>query len=397
EGCSSTCSITVTATPLPVCTILGDDTFCVGTLNKLCGTPGAASYEWSTGETTECIDVTVSGTYTLTVTNAEGCSSTCSITVTATPLPVCTIGVALSCIENATMLCAPFGGYTYLWSTGETSACINITVGGTYSVTVTNENGCSSTCSIPVTVSPGPDCIITGNTTFCEGTSNKLCGPPGAFGYLWSTGETTECIDVTEAGTYTLTVTSANGCISDCIISVSVTATGTPGAITGPIAVGTNAGASYSIDPVIGATSYEWTLPEGWTGDATGLAINVITDGTNSTDLLCVQALFGDCVGPKSCITVSFITGINDVNGNSWLTVLPNPSNGVFQLVPSGVNQGPVDIRVFDALGKLVVAPTRLAGSQTTLLHMENEASGVYFLHAGSGAESRVYELLIQR
>ncbi|MBK9177196.1 MAG: T9SS type A sorting domain-containing protein [Flavobacteriales bacterium] len=397
EGCESTCSITVTTTPPPVCTIIGSTSFCLGEPSKLCGPEDAYSYLWSTGETTECIDVTVAGTYTLTVTNEEGCESTCSITVTTTPPPVCTIGVALSCVENATMLCAPNGDYTYLWSTGETSACINITTGGAYSVTVTNANGCSSMCSIPVTVASGPECIITGNTTFCEGELNKLCGPEDAASYLWSTGETTECIDVTQAGTYTLTVTNANECASDCIISVTVTAIGPTGDIAGPIAVATNAEVSYSIDPVPGADSYEWTLPEGWTGETTGLVINAVTDGTNSTDQLCVHAWFGDCAGPETCITVSFITGITDVDGSPWFTIMPNPSNGGFQLIPSGVHSGPIHIMVFDVLGQMVVAPMVLSGTQSTMLHMENEADGAYFLRATSGAGTKVFELLIQK
>nr|MBP6391610.1 T9SS type A sorting domain-containing protein [Flavobacteriales bacterium] len=352
---------------------------------------------WSTGETTECIDVTVSGTYTLTVTNAEGCESTCSITVTVTPPPVCTIGIDLVCEPGTTRLCAPAGAYSYLWNTGATTACIEVTTGGTYSVEVTNAAGCSSMCNITVTASPVPECVILGNTIFCEGEPNKLCGTPGAVGYLWSTGETTECIYVNASGTYSVTVTSVDGCSSECILTVTMVQPSAPDAILGPIAVSTNQVVSYSIDAVAGATAYEWTLPQGWIGDTTGLVINATTDGTNSTDLLCVHALFGDCVGPDTCITVSFITGINDVNGTGWFTILPNPSNGGFQLVPSGGNTGSIHIMVFDMLGQLVVAPMALSGTQATTLHMENEANGVYFLRAVLGKQDRMFELVIQK
>jgi len=340
--------------------------------------------------------VSVAGTYTLTVSNGEGCSSTCSITIETTPLPVCTIGVALSCVENATQLCAPTGAASYLWSTGETTMCITITSGGTYSVTVTNADGCSSTCSIPVTVADQPECIILGNTTLCEGETNKLCGTPGAVSYLWSTGETTECIDVTSPGTYSLTVSNGNGCISDCVVSVTVAEIGTSGAISGPIAVTANEAVSYSIEPVPGATSYTWTLPQGWTGDTTGLVINVTSGATNNSDALCVQAVMGGCTGPNSCIQVSFSTGISTEDHTQWFVVQPNPSHGAFQLVPSGTNTGPIRIMVYDALGKLVVAPTMLNGTQPTMIHMEGEARGTYFLRAIVGNESRVFDLLIQ-
>jgi len=396
-GCESTCSITVTTTPKPVCEIIGNTTFCEGTLNKLCGTPGAASYLWSTGETTECIDVSVAGTYTLTVSNGPGCESTCTITVTTTPPPACTIiGNNTFCEGTLNKLCGTPGAASYLWSTGETSECIDVSVAGTYTLTVSNGPGCESTCSITVTTTPKPVCTITGNDTFCEGSLNKLCGTPGAASYLWSTGETTECIDVTSPGTYSLTVSNGNGCISECVVSVTVAEIGTPGAISGPIAVTANEAVSYSIEPVPGATSYTWTLPQGWTGDTTGLVINVTSGATNNSDALCVQAVMGGCTGPNSCIQVSFSTGISTEDHTQWFVVQPNPSHGAFQLVPSGANTGPTRIMVYDALGKLVVAPVILNGTQPTMIHMEGEAPGTYFLRAIVGNESRVFHLLIQ-
>ncbi|MBK8499153.1 MAG: T9SS type A sorting domain-containing protein [Flavobacteriales bacterium] len=397
EGCTSTCTITVTTTPPPVCTILAMTPFCEGTLNKLCGPQYATSYLWSTGETTECIDVSAAGTYTLTVTNAEGCTSTCTITVTTTPPPVCLISVDLVCQPGTTRLCAPAGAYSYLWNTGATTACIEVTTGGIYSVVVSSAPGCTSTCSIAVTSTPGPDCVIIGNTTFCEGQPNKLCGTPGAAGYLWSTGETTECIYVNASGIYSVTVTNADGCSSDCILTVTMVQPIAPDGIMGPIAVANNQAVSYSIDPITGATAYEWTLPQGWTGDTTGTTINVITDGASSTDEICVQALFGQCPGPDTCLTVSFITGIVDADGSAWFTILPNPSHGGFQVVPTGRDHGPIKIIVFDVLGQLVVAPQVLSGTQATMIHMEHEADGVYFLRASSGDEDRVFELMIQK
>ncbi|MBK8499151.1 MAG: hypothetical protein IPL52_10105 [Flavobacteriales bacterium] len=196
EGCTSTCTITVTTTPPPVCTILGDDTFCEApsASSAVPSTPPATS--GAQGETTECIDVSTAGTYTLTVTNAEGCTSTCTITVTTTPPPVCTIlGDDTFCEGTLNKLCGPQYATSYLWSTGETTECIDVSAAGTYTLTVTNAEGCTSTCTITVSTTPPPVCTILGDDTFCEGTLNKLCGPQYATSYLWSTGETTECID----------------------------------------------------------------------------------------------------------------------------------------------------------------------------------------------------------
>ncbi len=217
--------MTVTVYPLPVCTITGNSPICEGQSTVLCATPGAFSYLWSTGETTSCITVSAAGTYSVTITDANGCISTCSVTVTVYPLPVCTItGNSPICEGQSTVLCATPGAFSYLWSTGETTSCITVSAAGTYSVTITDANGCISTCSVTVTVYTLPVCTITGgNTPICEGQSTELCVlPPGALSYLWSTGETTSCITVSAAGTYSVTVTYENGCISTCSVAVTV-------------------------------------------------------------------------------------------------------------------------------------------------------------------------------
>jgi trimeric autotransporter adhesin len=397
-GCESTCSYTVTTTPAPVCKIFGNDTFCEGTLNKLCGTPGASSYLWSTGETTECIDVSVGGTYTLTVSNGPGCESTCSYTVSTTPAPVCKIfGNDSFCEGTLNKLCGTPGASSYLWSTGETTECIDVSVGGTYTLTVSNGPGCESTCSYTVTTTPPPVCKILGNDTFCEGTLNKLCGTPGASSYLWSTGETTECIDVSEEGIYSLTVTDATGFASGCVLSVVQQSIGTPGPIDGPTSVQTDQSASYSIDAVLGAAGYVWTLPDGWVGESTGTEIEVITDGAISNDQICVYAVVNGCPGPEVCLDISFSTGLVSVASSDWFTVGPNPSTGVFQVFSSAQNNGPIRIIVHDLLGQIVVAPVILQSAGSIVINMEHEASGVYFMRAVYGTESRVFELLIQR
>ncbi|MBK9177195.1 MAG: hypothetical protein IPM46_12855 [Flavobacteriales bacterium] len=77
---------------------------CLGEPSKLCGPEDAYSYLWSTGETTECIDVTRPATYSLPVTNDERCESICRITVTTTPPPVCTIIGARACLASRATL-----------------------------------------------------------------------------------------------------------------------------------------------------------------------------------------------------------------------------------------------------------------------------------------------------
>lgn len=140
----------VTLSFAPDCTITGSNTVCQGGTTQLCAPIGVGNgYLWSTGETTRCITINAPGTYTVTV-NA-GCSSTCTKTVSSLPAPACTItSGAVFCLGVSTPLCASTGYTNYLWNTGATSQCITVMNPGTYSVTVTDNNGCQSSCSITI-------------------------------------------------------------------------------------------------------------------------------------------------------------------------------------------------------------------------------------------------------
>jgi len=212
----------VTVIQPPVCTITGNNFFCAGGSTELCTPPGAASYLWSTGATTNCINVAMAGNYSVTVTDIDGCSSVCRALVTENPPLTCTItGFNFFCAGGSTELCTPPGAASYLWSTGANTNCINVAMAGNYSVTVTYSNGCSSVCSVLVTENPPLTCTITGNNFFCAGGSTELCTPPGAASYLWSTGANTNCINVAMAGNYSVTVTYSNGCSSVCSVLVT--------------------------------------------------------------------------------------------------------------------------------------------------------------------------------
>jgi len=219
NGCSGTSPITiVTVYPLPIVTITpnGPTDFCEGESVMLTSSPGI-SYLWSNGAITQSILVTMSGNYTVTTTDINGCSGTSPITiVTVYPLPIVTItpdGPTDFCDGESVMLTSS-PGESYLWSNGQTTQSILVTMSGSYSVTMTDINGCSGTSpNTIVTVYPLPIAIITplGPTEFCEGGSVTLLSSPAIF-YSWSNGGNTQAISVQNSGDYTVTVTDLNGC-----------------------------------------------------------------------------------------------------------------------------------------------------------------------------------------
>jgi trimeric autotransporter adhesin len=217
NSCTSVCSKTLTVNALPVCTITGSNTICQGQTTQLCTPTGATSYAWSSGQTTNCITATAAGTYTVTITNSNGCTNICSKTLTSSAMPICTVtGNDVICQGQTTQLCTPTGAASYLWSNGATTNCITANAVGAFSVTITNAEGCSSICNKLVKSNLDASCPITGNDVICQGQSVQFCAPLGATSYLWSNGETTNCIMATTPGTYSVTATFANSCNSIC-------------------------------------------------------------------------------------------------------------------------------------------------------------------------------------
>ena len=178
---------------------------------------GGTSYEWSNGPTTaaNAISPITSTTYNVTITDANGCKDTLMQLVTVNPQPIGSItGTTTICAGASTTLTAT-GGNSYEWSNGPTTAAnaISPITSTTYSVTITDTNGCKDTLMQLVTVNPQPIGSITGTTTICIGTSTTLTAS-GGTSYEWSNGPTTatNTVSPTTSTTYSVTITDANGC-----------------------------------------------------------------------------------------------------------------------------------------------------------------------------------------
>lgn len=185
------------------------------------------TYLWSTGETTETITVTEEGTYSVTVTDNDGCELEAETTVIFTdPCDLLTLEIGDN-PANEDITAFPEGGtepYEYLWSTGETTATISVSESGTYSVVVVDASGCMIEGSIEVTVNDPCDGFEAQVDEEPMGSGQLTVYHNGSapFVYLWSTGESSISITVTEDGTYSCSVTDANGCVAEEEITVIV-------------------------------------------------------------------------------------------------------------------------------------------------------------------------------
>ncbi len=225
--------IIVNAVPVPLISASGPTSFCEGDSVLISCAPAFNLYNWSNGANTQNTFAFASGTYSVTVTSANGCSGVSNpidITVLGNPKPVIfTNGPTPVCAGDTVMLTSSPAN-SYNWSPGgQSSQNIAVTSSGTFWVSATYANGCSR-ISDPVSVSFGitpakPVITPSGPLNFCDGGSVTLQSSP-APGYLWSPGgQTSQSVIISNSGTYYVEAVGASGCTN---VSDPVTVTVLP-------------------------------------------------------------------------------------------------------------------------------------------------------------------------
>ncbi len=331
------------------------------------GNPNSYTYSWSNGQNGASIVNLMAGTYTVTATDASGCTATANYTLSdpTAILPTIIATSTISCNggNNGALSASATGGnasnYTYLWSNGQAIDNISNLVAGTYSVTVTDANGCVATTSRTLN-NPAP--IVASATVTsqagCSGsntgaiTAAATGGSTNNYTYLWSNGQATASISNLPAGTYTVTATD-NGCSGTTSATISPAGNLTVnttinstidcnGDATGSVTAAANGGntANYT---------YAWS-----NGQATA-SISNLPAGTYT-----VTATNNGCTA-VSTVTLSqptLLTATANDNGDGSATVLPNGgtanytylwSDGQVNATAANLTNGTYTVTVTDA------------------------------------------------
>ena len=340
KGCSSTSTVAITYPYTITASIVPKNVSCNGACNGKASASAAGgvshyTYSWSNGSAISNPSLLCAGGYTVSVTDANSCTTKDSVTITQ-PLILSTTatGTNISCPgkNDGTAKAIPTGGtvpYTYAWSSGAILSSLANLSANTYTVTVTDANGCTATSSVTIT-QPNPivdNAVITG--TGCHSASATISltptGGSGVYTYKWNTGPTTSLLAGLGAGSYSVTISDGGACpanfsylissVGGPVLAKSRTATTCHGQCTGIASVTATGDAPFT---------YAWS---------TGATASTITN-------LCANAYTITVTDNAGCITVDSI-GIKQPNLLFATPTLTNVtcnglSNGAIALIPAG-------------------------------------------------------------
>ena len=340
--------------------ISGSLSVCQGSSSTL-SAPAGFTYLWSNGATTQTINVTAAGNYTVTITDGLGCSNSSTVAVSVNTRPTVTVsGSATVCAGQSVTLTA-VGGATYLWNTGVTTNTLTVTPSAntTYSVIGTNVAGCSDTATFSVVVDAIP--TMSGTPTITNagcGLSNGSITGVSIVGtgltYNWtnsanvSVGTTADLSNV-PAGVYNLTATKATGC-SAAFGPYSISNPTAPAAATVTVvdsvlcagetiqmtAASTTTGATFSWSgPNFTGSGATVTIANATAANAGVYSVTVTANGCTST-----SSNKSVVVNNLPAVTVLTFTDTTCVNYSN-VTLAGAPAGGTFS--GSGVNGASFD------------------------------------------------------
>jgi gliding motility-associated-like protein len=287
-GCSNTGTITFTNPPDIIIAPTQTNVNCFGNCNgainsNASGGTGLLTYSWSPGSiTTTNLSNLCVGTYTLKVTDANGCSKTQIFNITSTPSISATFTTTnpSACIVNNGSICVtpsggPSGGagpYTFAWSpaggVGGTTSCYSSLLAGPYTVTIT-DGACSTTVAAVLTTPAGPTLTINNQSVTCFGSSTGgatvTASGVGPFTFTWTpvvgftTIGNTSTASGLNTGTYNISVTDGNGCVTSQSIGITQpTASLTINSTVTPVRCFGSANGSITVVPAGGTPGYTY-------------------------------------------------------------------------------------------------------------------------------------------
>jgi hypothetical protein len=375
-GCQASDDVIVTVNESPEAFAGEDSQLCIGDEITLTGT-GGVTYEWVGEGTGQSITVTPEGTttYTLIATASNGCSDEDEVVVTVLPLPNVNAGPdAEICLGESTVLNA-VGGDIYEWDNalGEgQSHEVSPLLSTTYSVLVTDANGCQNSDEVEVVVNSLPAANAGADQAICPGETTTLTAS-GGVDYEWDNGAGTNAsVDVSPSETtiYTVTAIDENGCegTDEVVVEVHPEIEVTiDGLTTDPYCVESDVAIAMTGNPL------------GGTFSGPGVAGNEFVPtnaGIGTHDIIYEYEDSNECTFSSTfVVSVEVCSGIEQ-SGGLEMVLYPNPAGEIVTLEISGGHITNGTISIIDNLGKRIYM-TPILGAKTEM-DLSRYAGGNY-------------------
>jgi hypothetical protein len=369
----TTVAVTITVNPLPVVSAGSDQSVCAGTSVTLSGS-GALAYTWDNGvNDAQAFTADTTTTYTVTGTDANGCTNTDDVLVTINNLPAVSAGSDQAVCAGETVTLTASGAQTYAWDNNVTNGVAFVPdTTQLYVVTGTDTNNCQMTDTIAVTVNDLPAVTAGNDIDVCEGSSVTL-GGSGADTYQWNNG-VANGIAFIPAGTqtYTLTGTDTNGCEAN--DEVTVTVMPVPVFDIGP---DTTTCANYGpvvLDAGAGFDAYLWN------NNAVTQTISVSASGTYGVT---VTGANGCTRSDAIVVTVDPCLGIEEQAIE--MKLFPNPTSDLVTVQSTAA--GPITVRVMTVSGE------ELFSGSNAVIDLSGLPSGTYVIQVTQSAIQRFFRV----
>jgi hypothetical protein len=383
-GCTKKDTVLVIVNGLPQINAGSDFSSCDNAQITLTAT-GGVNYTWSNNVINgQSFLLSQTTTFTVTGTDANGCTNSDQVTVTISSAPQVLLGNDIQVCENEVPIqvnsTTNSGGLAYLWNTGDNTSSISTSISGEYYVNVTDANGCSDSDTVTITVYELPGANLGNDQSVCsnelpatltvQSTGNQLS-------YLWSTGQTSQQIQVSQAGTYSVTVINSNGCESADAIQVQV--------LTAP---NVNAGnditvCEYDFPVTLNATGNGATVL--WSNGAATPFTSVTTGGTYSVTTTAqngCQATDSVVVTSDPCLGIA-------TQDLGWV-VYPNPMEDI--LIVENNNDINAAIQLYTAEGKLIMEFD--LNEKKLEIDVQGLSKGAYYLRIAMVTTDKVIKVI---
>jgi hypothetical protein len=354
------------------------------------------TYTWNTGSNFTNLSNLSPGQYTVTVTDANGCTQIDSVLVTEPDvLDPNIVGTTPLCYgdSNGAVVSNTLGGtmpYTYLWSTTDTSDSLGGLFAGTYEVTVTDARNCVASetyllqqpAEISVTISaPNVTCSADENG-FANATAT---GGVGLLSYAWDNGSTGNSISGLSVGSYQMTVSDTNMCqmVTTFLLEADFES---PVVDLGPDQTITWQ-EDMQFDAENAGATYLWS-----TGDTTQI-INVFVNA-DTTVWVSVTGN-GGCVDMDTVtIDLDPVISVKEIATNE-LSVYPNPTFGETQILVGSSNAQKMEVRVMDLAGAMLFMKSYQApqAGDRHSVNLSNYSAGIYFISVQMDEEQFLFKV----